>query len=157
MRIPPAQFPGERENIFRCHVVFRIVEVDLPDAAGVGRYPDMILILDHAARGFNPYHCLEGLEKLGAKALPNLHVDTSVACSPLAIQACLRYLGPERVLYGSDFYCSHIRGTNLPIGDGFMWLDEEAGIWADVLYGAQPVLVGLANLQAIKAAFHMSS
>jgi len=120
------------------------------------RYPDMVLILDHAARGFNPYHCIEGFEKLGGRDLPNLYADTSVACHPLAIQACLHCLGPDRVLYGSDFYCSHMRGTNLPLGDSFMWLGDEAGIWDEVLYGAKPVLVGLANLQAIKAAFHMA-
>ncbi|MDP6108391.1 MAG: hypothetical protein QGI33_08155, partial [Candidatus Brocadiia bacterium] len=30
------------------------------------RYPHMVLILDHAARGFNPYHTFEGLEQLPA-------------------------------------------------------------------------------------------
>jgi glutamate-1-semialdehyde 2,1-aminomutase len=117
------------------------------------RYPHMHLILDHSARGFNPYHALEGLEQL--QGLDNLWVDTSVNCLPLATMAALRYLGPERVLYGSDYYCCHIRGTNLPVGDTFMWLDETSPIWGDHAWsgGMHPTLVGLENLRAVKAAF----
>jgi len=120
-----------------------------------GKYPDMALILDHSARGFNPFHCLEGLEQLDPQRLPGLHVDTSVNCVPLATIACLRRLGPERVLYGSDYYCSHMRGANFPVGDSFVWLDQDTYDWDNVLYGAPPVLVGLANLQAVKAAFQV--
>ena len=119
------------------------------------KYPDMALILDHSARGFNPYHCLEGLVKLAPADLPNLVVDTSACCSSLATMACLRYLGPERVLYGSDFYCSHIRGTNVPVGDSFIWLEQDMGVENAIAYGEKPVLMGLQNLQAVKAAFRM--
>ncbi len=38
-------------------------------------YPDMQLILAHAARGFNPYHTMEGLAAL--RGLPNLWCDMS--------------------------------------------------------------------------------
>ncbi len=117
------------------------------------KYPNMALILDHAARGFNPYHCIEGLKKM--TGLHNLYADTSVICNVLSIMACLRYLGSDHVLYASDFLCSHQRGTNLPLGDSFIWLDQELDIWDDVAYGKKPVLVGLENLRAAKAAFHM--
>jgi glutamate-1-semialdehyde 2,1-aminomutase len=117
------------------------------------KYPNMALILDHAARGFNPYHCIEGLKKM--TGLHNLYADTSVICNVLSIMACLRYLGTDHVLYASDFLCSHQRGTNLPVGDSFMWLDQELDIWDGVAYGKKPVLVGLENLRAVKAAFHM--
>jgi predicted TIM-barrel fold metal-dependent hydrolase len=116
-------------------------------------YPRMNLILDHSARGFNPYHAVQGLQKLSG--LGNLWVDTSVNCSPLATIAALRCLGPERVLYASDFYCSHIRGTNLGVNDTFMWLGEELPIWSgnDWTGTIRPVLVGLESLRAAKAAF----
>ena len=113
-------------------------------------YPKMTLILDHCARGFNPYHATEGLQHL--RDLPNLYIDTSVATSPLAVMACIQALGVRHVLYGSDFFCSHMRGTNLPVADSFLWLYEDAPIWNDVLYGKQPVLLGLENLRAIRAA-----
>ena len=114
------------------------------------KYPEMTLILDHAARGFNPYHAMEGFEHV--RDLPNLYVDTSSIASPLAVMACIRGLGVSKVLYGSDIYISHIRGTNFPVGDSFLWLEESAPVWDDIAYGAKPVLLGLENLRAIKAA-----
>ena len=117
------------------------------------RFPNMTLILDHCARGFSPFHLIEGLEKLGR--LPNLYVDTSAICNPLAVIACIHYLGIDHVLFASDFYCSHLRGTNLPVGDSFLWLLEDSNIWKDVSYEKPPVLLGLENLRAIKAAFRV--
>ena len=115
------------------------------------KYPNMILILDHCARGFNPYHLIEGLKKIGR--FPNLYVDTSAICNSLAIMACVEYLGIDQIMYASDFYCSHLRGTNLPVGDSFLWLLEDMDIWNEVAYGKKPVLLGLENLCAVKAAF----
>ena len=117
------------------------------------RYPRANLILDHSARGFNPYHAIEGLQQLTGYS--NLWIDTSVACPPLATIAALRCLGPRRVLYGSDFFCSHIRGTNVGLNDGFAWLDEDLSVWEGNPWipTMRPVLVGLENLRAVKAAF----
>jgi predicted TIM-barrel fold metal-dependent hydrolase len=117
------------------------------------RYPDMTLILDHGGRAFNPHHAIEGLQRI--QGPPNLYVDTSVACSPLGLMACLSFLGVRHVLYGSDFWCSHIRGTNLPVGDSFLWLEGDLPVWDEVIYGEKPVLVGLENLRALKAACEM--
>jgi glutamate-1-semialdehyde 2,1-aminomutase len=120
------------------------------------KYPEMTLILDHCARGFNPYHLAEGLKRL--EPADNLYVDTSVICNPLAIWACLEHFGTDHVLYGSDFYCSHLRGTNLPVGDSFLWLGENMDIWDSCAYfaaGRGPLPIGLENLRAIKAVFRM--
>lgn len=114
------------------------------------RYPNMVLILDHCARGFNPYHALEGLQSL--QGLPNLYVDLSLPSSGLAPMVCIQRLGVRNVLYASDFYCSHIRGVTLPVGDSFLWLTEKSPVWDQVAYGGRPVLIGLENLRAIKAA-----
>ena len=117
------------------------------------RYPHMQLILDHVARGFNPYHAVRGLEQL--TGLDNLWVDTSVNCSPLATIAALRHLGPNRVLFASDFFCSHIRGAIVTVNDTFLWLGEHLPIWDDSpgAGGAAPTLLGLESLRAVKAAF----
>lgn len=117
------------------------------------KYPHMTLILDHCARGFNPHHAIGGLEQM--RGLPNLYADTSVVCSPLGVMACLKFLGVQNVLYASDFFCSHIRGTNLPVGDSFLWLEQESPMWGEIAYGGKPVLLGLENLRAIKAACQM--
>ena len=86
--------------------------------------------------------------------LDNLWIDTSVVCNALAIQAALQILGPERVLYGSDYDISHFRGTNVSTADTFIWLYENNPVWEKVRYnpGISPTLVGLENLRAIKAA-----
>lgn len=114
-------------------------------------YPGMQLILDHCARGFNPYHVLEGLPALAG--LDNLWIDASSVCNSLAVEAALAVVGPERMLYGSDFYVSHMRGTNFPCGDTFIWVDEDTRLPRP---GYTPEtslpLVGVENLRAIKAA-----
>jgi len=116
-------------------------------------YPRMQLILDHSARGFNPYHVLEGLPEL--TGLDNLWIDTSVVCNSLAIEAALRIIGPERMLYASDYNISHYRGTNLGVADTFLWLYEDTPVWNSASYKTHiaPTLVGIENLRAIKAAF----
>jgi len=116
------------------------------------KYPDMQLILDHCARGFNPYHALEGLPALAD--LGNLWLDTSAVCSSLAVEVALSVVGPKRLLYGSDFYVSHMRATSFPIGDSFLWLDEDTPV-GDVQYHSNLglTLVGIENLRAVKAAF----
>jgi len=116
------------------------------------KYPDAHLILDHCARGFNPYHVLQGLPAL--RGLDNLWVDTSVICNSLAVEAVLSVVGPERLLYGSDYYCSHIRGTNFPVGDTFLWIDETSPLPEPTYVESyQLPLVGIENLRAVKAAF----
>lgn len=115
-------------------------------------YPGMNIILDHCARGFNPYQVIDGLCSL--KGLDNLWIDTSAVTSSLAVEAALRILGPARVMYGSDYCISHFRATTAPAGDDFVWLSEDNAVWQATTRG-RPVnapLVGMENLRAIKAA-----
>ncbi|HJN16033.1 MAG TPA: amidohydrolase family protein [Armatimonadota bacterium] len=115
-------------------------------------YSNTQLILDHAARGFNPYHVLEGLPAL--RGLGNLWIDTSSVTQAPAIEVALDVVGPRRLLYGSDFYVSHIRGTSYSIGDTFIWVDEATGIGKPEYAEARALpLVGIENLRAVKAAF----
>jgi len=119
------------------------------------RYPDMRLILAHAARGFNPHHTIEGLTAL--RGLPNLYCDTSAITDCGALEAVIEMLGPGRLLYGTDFPVSHFRGRCVAIGDSFVWLYEDTLDWQSVApYGRlEPVLVGLEALRCLKlAAYH---
>jgi len=118
-------------------------------------YPNAQIILDHCARGFNPHHVLEGLPALSG--LSNLWVDTSSVCNSLAVSAVLDIIGPERMLYGSDFYVSHMRGTNFGVGDTFLWLDEDNAPPAPVYApDFRLPLVGIENLRAVKAAVQLA-
>jgi len=111
-------------------------------------YPNMKLILAHSARGFQPAHNLEGLPQL--KGIDNLYFDTSANCEPMAHQAIIRHLGHEKLLYGSDFPVSHLRGRSLAASDSFIWLHEDNAVW-DAAFGKIPaVLVGLEHLRSVK-------
>ena len=116
------------------------------------RYPEMKLILAHAARGFNPHHTIEGLSHL--RDLRNLYCDSSAITDGGALEGVIRLLGPERLLYGSDFPVSHFRGRCVAIGDSFLWLYEDTLDWeAAAPYGTlAPVLVGLEALRCLKLA-----
>ena len=120
------------------------------------KYPNMQLILDHSARGFNPYQVVSGLPTLAG--LDNLWIDTSAVCHSLAIEAALAVVGPERMLYGSDFCISHFRGTNVSVGDTFLWLYEDTPVWDLASHRGRitPPLVGIENLRAVKAAFRLA-
>src|SRR5438034_1361609 len=49
------------------------------------RYPNMRLILAHAARGFNPWHTIEGIDSL--RGLENVWFDTSAVTEAGAFEA----------------------------------------------------------------------
>lgn len=84
------------------------------------RYPKCQLILAHIARSFNYRHALEGLAAM--KDFSNAFVDTALVTEAEGIRFAIETLGPERVLYGSDFPFSELRGKCASVGDGFAWI-----------------------------------
>ena len=120
------------------------------------QYPNIRMILAHAARGFNPHHTIEGIGSL--KGLSNVWFDTAAVTEVGAIEAIIETMGHERVLYGSDFPVSHQRGRCVAIGDDFLWLNENSLDWERVVArkSLAPVLVGLESLRILKmAAMHL--
>lgn len=114
------------------------------------RYPDLKLILAHAGRGFNPWHTIEGIDSL--RGLDNVYFDTSAVTEAGAFEAIIEVMGHERLLYGSDFPVSHIRGRCVAIGDSFHWIYADELTLADKHAQLQPVLVGLESLRALRLA-----
>lgn len=86
-------------------------------------YPQATLILAHIGRSFNYRHAREGLNSL--VDLDNVVVDTSAICETESFAAALKHLGPRRVLWGSDFAVSELRGRCISTGDRFFWLHPE--------------------------------
>jgi glutamate-1-semialdehyde 2,1-aminomutase len=117
-------------------------------------YPDMQLILAHAARSFNPYHGIEGLSAL--RGLSNLWCDMSAVTEAGACEAIIEILGHDHLLYGTDFPVSHMRGRCVAVGDSFVWLYEDTLNWDTVSFQpVRPVFVGLESLRILKqAAWH---
>jgi glutamate-1-semialdehyde 2,1-aminomutase len=114
------------------------------------RYPNVRLILAHAARGFNPHHTIQGIESL--RGLPNVWFDTSAVTDAGAIEAIIRTLGHERVLYGSDFPVSHVRGRCVALGDSFLWISADNTDLAVPYADLNLSLVGLESLRTLKVA-----
>ena len=84
------------------------------------RYPNCRLVLAHIARSFNYRHALEGLAAI--KDLKNAVVDTALVTESEGMRAALQILGPDRLLFGSDFPFSELRGKCTSVGDGFAWI-----------------------------------
>lgn len=114
------------------------------------RYPNMKMILAHAARGFNPHHTLEGIHAL--KGLSNVWFDTSAITDSGAFEAIIRTLGCERLLYGADFPVSHLRGRCVGLGDSFFWISPENTQLHVPYADLQLSLVGLESLRSLKLA-----
>jgi predicted TIM-barrel fold metal-dependent hydrolase len=116
------------------------------------QYPNMRMILAHAARGFNPWHTIEGIGSLAG--LKNVWCDTSAVTEAGAFEAIVETLGHDRLLYGTDFHVSQMRGRCIAIGDSFHWLyAEEMGL-AEKHATLQPVLIGLESLRSLILALH---
>jgi glutamate-1-semialdehyde 2,1-aminomutase len=114
------------------------------------RYPNMRLILAHAARGFNPWHTIEGIHSLAG--LKNVWFDTAAVTEAGAFEAIVEVMGHERLLYGSDFPVSHLRGRCVAIGDSFHWFYAEEMDLDEKHTRLQPVLIGLESLRALRLA-----
>ncbi len=113
-------------------------------------YPNMRLILAHAARGFNPWHTIEGIESL--RGLENVWFDTSAVTEAGAFEAIVETMGHGKLMYGTDFHVSHIRGRCVAIGDSFHWLYAEEMNLDEKHTSLQPVLIGLESLRSLRLA-----
>jgi predicted TIM-barrel fold metal-dependent hydrolase len=116
------------------------------------QYPNIKMVLAHAARGLNPFHTIEGIEAL--KGLNNVWCDASAVTEAGGFEAIVEVLGHKRLLWGSDYPVSHLRGRCVSIGDQFLWLYEETLDWETVnpVGKIRPLLVGHESLRALKLA-----
>ncbi len=142
----------ERQLVITLHMV-RVQALADPDNQREIRemclkYPQAKLVLAHAARGFHAPNTVKGLPAL--RGLENVWFDTSGICETTAIIAILKEFGPRRVMWGSDFPVSEIRGRSVTIGDGFAWVQWDTLDWDSNQVLANPTLVGLESLRAMQ-------
>jgi len=113
------------------------------------KYPGAKLVLAHAGRGFNARHTVDGIDFL--RGLSNVMFDTSAVCEPTAFEAIIRAFGVTRLMYGSDFPVSELRGRSMSVGDGFFWVYDHNARWHDWPHSS-PQLIGLESLLALQQA-----
>lgn len=107
------------------------------------KYPGCQAVLAHVARSFN-HRTSRGLTAL--KDLPNIWVDMSAITEAEGIRAAIEMLGPHRVLYGSDYPISHLRGRCVTVGNQFLWL------YAEESKAPKMTFVGIESLRALRSA-----
>lgn len=112
-------------------------------------YPKVKLILAHNARSFNYRNARNGLYSVAD--LENVVVDTSAICETESFKAALKILGPQRILWGSDFGVSEMRGRCITTANRFFWLHPEL---IDPKYQSpgqsNMTLIGIESLLALK-------
>ena len=114
-------------------------------------YPHARLILAHVARSFNYRNAREGLRAIAD--LDHAVIDTSAVCETEAFRAALEILGPRRVLWGSDFAVSELRGRCVTTGSQFFWLHPELiRPEHQAATASEMTLVGIESLVCLKEA-----
>lgn len=114
------------------------------------KYPRCKLVLAHVARSFNYRHAREGLQAL--VDLGNVVVDTSAVTQAGAFRAALEILGPQRVLWGSDYMVSELRGSCITQGDGFTWIYADDPATEKLTVFGHYTLVGIESLLCLREA-----
>ncbi len=127
MRDEAVSDPGNREALLRLSA----------------KYPRCQAVLAHVARSFN-HRTARGLRALVDR--PNIWVDTSAITESESQSAAIELLGPARLLYGSDYPVSHLRGRCVTAGNQFHWF------YADDTKPTAMTLVGIESLIALRAA-----
>lgn len=117
----------ETRGVLMLHIVRDGAMEDVTNQQSIRRlcraYPQARLILAHIGRSFNYRNARKGFHTL--VDLDNVVVDTSAICESEAFAAALKFLGPRRVLWGSDYAVSEMRGRCISTGKSFFWLHPE--------------------------------
>lgn len=109
------------------------------------KYPNMKLILAHAARGFFPPNTVKAISKL--RGLQNVWFDSSAVCETAALRAILNEFGPKKLLFGSDFPVSQLRDRYVSFGNSFTGC--AGGGEGTSLVTDRPIKLGLEALRAL--------
>lgn len=145
---------NKHRGILMLHVVRDKAMDDVKNQAAARhlcrKYPNCQVVFAHVARSFSHRTAFGGLRFL--RDFDNAWVDTSAVCEGQAMAAALKILGPERVLYGSDFPVSNFRGRSMALGDTFHWIYEDLANEDRAVINSQLALVGLESLAALREA-----
>ncbi len=112
-------------------------------------FPDVVLILAHAARSFAAWTGLETVRELAP--YENIWFDFAAVCESPAMAQILKVTGTGRSMWGSDFPVSVMRGKAISLADGFYWLYDRE-LRAMNAPGLHTWAIGTENLMAVRQA-----
>ena len=110
------------------------------------KYPRAKIVLAHCGRAFHAPNTLKGLK--GICGLKNVWFDTAAICESDSIVAVVKAFGVKKLLWGTDFSVSEIRGKAITIGDNFFWLSPDMPGWKQIV-PCNPTVIGLESLRAV--------
>jgi glutamate-1-semialdehyde 2,1-aminomutase len=114
------------------------------------RYPRCRLILAHVGRSFS-YRQAGGLAAL--VDLGNVWVDTSAITERETLRLAAETLGADRILFGTDFPISNLRGRCVATGEFFTWVyTEKEPPATEADNPGQMTLIGIESLMCLREA-----
>ena len=147
-----------------CHEIDGVLMLHIMRGAGIAdpdnleairrlcrEFPRCRLVLAHVARSFNYRNARAALREL--VPLDNVVVDTSAVTETEAMRIALDVLGPRRVLFGSDYMVSELRGKCFTMGDGFSWVYADDLPATAVTQFENYALVGVESVMCLREAF----
>jgi uncharacterized protein len=82
-------------------------------------YPGSSIVLAHCGRCYHPDEMRSAVKAVCD--LENVYMDTSMVMDPVVLEMAMRSLGPERLLYATDFPVAAMRGRRVNVMDH--WVD----------------------------------
>ena len=114
---------NERRLVVMLHVPGRGRLADPAVQRGVrwlaGECPNAHVVLAHCGRCYLPAEMKAAIGSI--RGLPNVSMETSMVMDPVVIQMVLGEIGPERLMYGTDFPVAAMRGRRVRVMDH--WVD----------------------------------
>ncbi len=114
------------------------------------RYPNMRLVLAHAARSFAGWTAIESVTELMPHE--NIFFDFSGICESPSMTRILKKFGVSRCMWGSDYNVSKLLGKAVSLGDGFYWINEDDIANMSKRWPIRARHVGTENLMAVREA-----
>ncbi len=114
------------------------------------RYPDVVLILAHAARSFACWTAIETVAQLAGFA--NIWYDFAAVCESPSMIQILKKIGVGRCLWGTDHPVSMLAGKAISLADTFYWIGEQELAGFSAATALHNWHVGTENLMAVRQA-----
>lgn len=145
------KWADEQQAVVMMHIVKDDALMDRSNIDEIRRmcteYPGMKLVLAHTGRSFHAHHAA-GMSAICD--LENVWFDMSGVCESGPMESVIEYFGSQKLLWGSDFPVSSLRGRSVTLGDGFFWMDSQSCSWSRA--HGNPILVGIESLRALRQA-----
>ncbi len=104
-------------------------------------YPNAQIVLAHCGRCYLPAEMKAAIGRI--KNLPNVWLDASMVMDPIVFQLVFRELGPNRLLYATDFPVAAMKGRRVRVRDH----------WVDVTLSGYPESAWRVQSDGIRAVF----